>query len=140
MGVEFSRVRGNVFALLCNARGKIATLQSSWTEWTGYKFSVEIYGTKGFFRVRCFPMLTEVTIGGLKSGKSSRQSFYFPKVHFMEHLKSYRWIVVQSFVKEFDEFLAAIEGRKSSVASGWDGLRAADVAYCACSNSASSSS
>ena len=133
---NFPGCEDNGFALLRNAQGKIATLQSSWTEWTGYKFSLEIYGTKGCIRVRCFPMITEVITGGLKSGKSSRQSFFFPKVHFMEKLKSYRWIVVQSFVKEFDEFLAAIEGRKTSIATGWDGLRAVDVAYRACLNSA----
>ncbi len=137
---NFPGCEDNGFALLRNARGNIATLQSSWTEWTGYKFSVDIYGTKGCIRVRCFPMITEVTTGGLKSGKSSRQSFYFPKVHFMEHLKSYRWIVVQSFVKEYEEFLAAIEGKKTAVASGHDGLRAVDVAYRACLSSARSNS
>ena len=129
---NFPGCEDNGFALLRNAQGKIATLQSSWTEWTGYKFSVDIYGTKGCIRVRCFPMITQVTTGGLKSGKSSRQSFYFPRVHLMEHLKSYRWIVVESFVIEFDEFRAAIEGRPTRIASGWDGLRSVDVAYRAC--------
>jgi len=132
---KFSGCEDNGFVLLRNSQGKIATLQSSWTEWTGYKFSVEIYGTKGCIRVRCFPMITQVTTGGLKSGKRSRQSFYFPRVHFMEHLKSYRWIVLQSFVKEFEEFHAAIDGRKTSIASGWDGLRAVDVAHRACLSS-----
>jgi predicted dehydrogenase len=126
---NFPGCEDNGFALLRNAQGKIATLQSSWTEWTGYKFSIEIYGTKGCIRIRCFPMITEVTTGGLKSGKSSRQSFYFPFVHLMEKLKTYRWIVLQSFVKEFDEFHAAIEGRKTSIASGHDGLRAVEVAH-----------
>lgn len=60
---NFPGCEDNGFALLRNAQGKIATLQSSWTEWTGYKFSLEIYGTKGCIRVRCFPMITEVTTG-----------------------------------------------------------------------------
>jgi predicted dehydrogenase len=126
---NFPGCEDNGFALLRNAQGKIAAVQSSWTEWTGYKFSVEIYGTMGCIRVRCFPMITEVTTGDLKSGKASRQSFYFPFVHVMERLKSYRWIVVQSFVLEFEEFRAAIEGRKSQIASGEDGLRAVEIAH-----------
>ncbi len=137
---NFPGCEDNGFALMRNAQGNICTLQASWTEWTGYKFSVEIYGTKGCIRVRCFPMITEVTSGEVKSDKSSRRSFYFPRVHFMEHLKSYRWIVVQSFVKEFDEFRAAIDGKKTSIASGHDGLRAVDVAHRVCLGGAASAS
>jgi predicted dehydrogenase len=135
---NFPGCEDNGFALLRNAQGKIAALQASWTEWMGYKFSVELYGTNGCILIRCFPMITKVISGDVKSGRSSRRSFYFPRVHFMEHLKSYRWIVVQSFVKEFDEFRAAVEGRKTSIASGHDGLRAVEVAERACLASAES--
>lgn len=131
---KFPGCEDNGFALLRNARGNIATLQASWTEWTGYKFSVEVYGSKGCIRIRCFPMITEVTTGGVNSGRSRRQAFYFPKVHLMERLKTYRWVVVQSFVKEFSEFRAAIEGSKTSIASGHDGLRAVEIAHQACLN------
>lgn len=129
---NFPGCEDNGFALLRNAKGNVATLQASWTEWTGYKFSIELYGTKGCIRIRCFPMITEVTSGDAKAGKTTRKSFYFPKVHFMEHLKGYQWVVVQSFVKEFAEFRAAVEGKKTSVASGHDGWRAVDVASRAC--------
>jgi len=129
---NFPGCEDNGFALLRNARGNVATLHASWTEWTGYKFSVEIYGTRGCIRIRCFPMITEITSGDAKAGKTTRKSFYFPKVHFMEHLKGYQWVVVQSFVREFAEFRAAVEGKKSAVASGHDGWRAVDVAARAC--------
>lgn len=129
---NFPGCEDNGFALLRNAQGQLAAVHASWTEWTGYKFSLEIYGTRGCIRIRCFPMITEVWSGDAKAGKTSRQSFYFPKVHFMEHLKGYQWVVVQSFVQEFAEFRAAVEGRKSSIASGHDGWRAVDVAHRAC--------
>jgi len=129
---NFPGCEDNGFALLRNAKGNVAALHASWTEWTGYKFSIEIYGTRGCIRIRCFPMITEVVSGDAKAGKTKRQSFYFPKVHFMEHLKGYQWVVVRSFIQEFAEFRAAVAGQKSSVASGHDGWRAVDVAARAC--------
>lgn len=133
---KFPGCEDNGFVIARNAQDKVLTLQSSWTEWAGYKFSIEIYGSKGCIRIRCFPMITQVVTGGLGAKTQSKQSFYFPKVHFMEHLKSYRWIVLESFVVEFDEFRLAIEGKKSRVASGHDGLRSVDLAYRACLNMA----
>jgi hypothetical protein len=65
-------------------------------------------------------------------GKPRRRSFYFPKANVMEHVQSYRWLVVESFVREFDEFVTLIEGRKSAIATGLDGLRSVEVAHRAC--------
>ncbi len=129
---NFPGCEDNGFAVIRNARGNIGTLQSSWTEWSGYKFSIEIYGTRGCIKIRCFPMITEVIQGDPKAGKVSRQRFYFPRIHLMEHLKGYQWVVVQSFIREFEEFRAAVEGRKSSIASAHDGWRAVDLAHRAC--------
>ncbi|MEP7365117.1 MAG: Gfo/Idh/MocA family oxidoreductase [Acidobacteriota bacterium] len=120
----------NGFVWMRNAAGRLASVQASWTEWAGYKFSVEIYGAKGCILIRCFPMVTELIVAG--EGKPRRRAFYFPKANVMEHVQSYRWIVVESFVKEFAEFAALVEGRKSSVASGLDGLRSVEVAHRAC--------
>lgn len=120
----------NGFVLMRNAAGRLASVHASWTEWAGYKFSVEIYGSKGCILVRCFPMVTELIVAG--EGKPRRRAFYFPKANVMEHVQSYRWIVVESFVKEFDEFAALAAGRKSAMATGTDGWRAVDVAHRAC--------
>jgi predicted dehydrogenase len=125
----FAGCEDNGFALLRNAQGKIASLHASWTEWAGYRFQVELYGTKGCIRLRCFPMITEVVSGDPKSGKTARHTSYFPKVHFMEHLKGYQWVVVQSFIREFAELQSALAGKKSLVATGHDGWRAVDVAH-----------
>jgi len=56
----FKGCEDNGFALLRSTTGKIASLQASWTEWKGYQLLVEIYGTRGCIRARCFPMLTQV--------------------------------------------------------------------------------
>jgi predicted dehydrogenase len=129
---NFPGCEDNGFALLRNAPGQIASLHASWTEWTGYKFSVELYGTKGCIRIRCFPMVTKVMRGNPTGAKTATRTFYFPWVHVMEHLKGYQWVVVQSFIREFAEFRAAVEGRKSAIATGHDGWRAVDAAQRAC--------
>lgn len=132
---SFPGCEDNGFALVRNSRGNIATIHASWTEWAGYRFSIELYGTQGCIKMRCFPMITEVIHGDAKAGKTSRQRFLFPRVHFMEHVKGYQWVVVQSFIREFAEFRLAIEGKKSAIASAHDGWRAVDLAHRACQSS-----
>ncbi len=132
---KFPGCEDNGFAIIRNAKGNIGSIHASWTEWAGYRFSIEIYGSRGCIKIRCFPMITEVIHGDAKAGKTSRQRFFFPRVHFMEHLKGYQWIVVQSFIREFDEFRLAVEGKKSAIATDHDGWRAVDLAHRACLNS-----
>ena len=116
----------NGFALMRNAQGCVASVQASWTEWAGYEYRVEIYGTKGCIRLHCFPMTAELIVAG--EGKPRRRAFYFPEANVMEKVKSYRWIVVKSFVTEFEEFGAMVKGERSAMATGHDGLRAVEVA------------
>ncbi len=128
---EFEGCEDNGFALIRSQEGKIATLQASWTEWNGYRFFLDIYGTRGAIHLSCFPMLTEVTWFDELGGKSQRKTYRFPRVFLMEHLRSYRWVVVQSFVEEFKAFSAAVSGSQGPIASGLDGLRSLEVASAA---------
>ena len=57
---KFPSCEDNGFLLLKNANGVIASLQASWTEWRGYQFFVELYGTLGCIRAWCFPIMTQV--------------------------------------------------------------------------------
>jgi predicted dehydrogenase len=54
----FTGCEDNGFAVLKSANGKIASLQASWSEWRGYRFHIEIYGTRGCVRASYPPMLT----------------------------------------------------------------------------------
>jgi predicted dehydrogenase len=128
---KFPGCEDNGFALLRSPEGKIATLQASWTEWTGYKFKVEIYGSRGSIQASCFPMQTQVTWADATGGKTRRKSFFFPKTFLMEHLRSYHWVVMQSFVDEFTAFAQAVEGKPTPLATGYDGLRAIEIAHAA---------
>lgn len=125
---SFPGCEDNGFALLRNAEGKVASLHASWTEFKGYRFEIEIYGSRGFIRTRCFPMLTEVRFGGAPGQRTRRKLHLFPLTHFFEHLRSYRWVVTRSFMDEIRAFRAAIDGADTELASGYDGLVAVEIA------------
>jgi predicted dehydrogenase len=125
----FKGCEDNGFALLRNSQGRVATVHASWTEWWGYRFRIEIYGTRGCIRLSCFPMITEVA-SCLKPGAPVRRKRYmFPGVHLMEHLRSYRWIVKRSFVDELKAFVCATRGDRGFLATGLDGCRAVEIAH-----------
>jgi predicted dehydrogenase len=125
---DYPGCEDNGFALLRSRAGKVASLQASWTEWKGYRFVLEIYGTLGCIRASCFPMTTQLIAAETIGGRTKRKTYYSPLVHLGEHLFSYRWVVTRSFVKEFDAFAAAIRGEQTPIATGFDGLRALEIA------------
>ena len=56
---------------------------------------------------------------GRRAGRQApTEELVFSDVHVMEHLRSYRWVVVESFRREFEEFENAVSGKRSSVATG----------------------
>ncbi len=129
----FDGCEDNGFALIRNDAGQVATLQASWTEWRGYSLRLEIYGTRGCIHVSCFPMITRLVAAEQTAGRARRRSFLFPWTHVMEKVRSYRWVVTRSFVPEFENFLLAVVGKPSAVATGHDGLRAVAIADAATS-------
>jgi predicted dehydrogenase len=119
----------NGFALLTSSRGNIAAVHASWTEWRRYQFRVEIYGTRGCIRATCFPMMTQVVWAAETGGRSQSKTDWFPRYALGEKLRSYRWVVVESFVEEFAAFVAYVRGAPSRIATGADGLRAVEIAF-----------
>ncbi|MBI4590754.1 MAG: Gfo/Idh/MocA family oxidoreductase [Candidatus Rokubacteria bacterium] len=134
----FSGCEDNGFALLKSPTGRIAALQASWTEWKGYRFLVEIYGTRGCIRAWCFPMLTEVVWAREAWGRPRRRLHLFPMTHIGERLRSYRWVVTRSFIQELQALARAIRGEPTALATGRDGLQAVAIAHAISHSSASS--
>jgi len=126
---QFPGCEDNGFALLRNAAGRVATLHASWSEWRGYQFRVEVYGTRGCVVASYPPMMARVVRLEQPGGPSRKQTFLFPKLQVLERLRSYRWSILQSFIHEMDAFGRAVRGEKTSVALGMDGLRAVEVAH-----------
>ncbi len=125
----FKGCEDNGFALLRSPTGQIASLHASWTEWRGYRFLVEIYGTRGCIRAWCFPMLTQVIWAQDRGGRSRRRIHLFPMTHIWERLRSHRWVGIQSLIQELRAFSLAIRGEATPLATGRDGLRAVEIAY-----------
>lgn len=130
----FDGCEDNGFALLRGENGAVASLHASWTEWRGYRFEVELYGTRGCIRLSCFPMITEVTWSESTGAPAKRKRWLFPRTHLMEKLRSYRWVVLQSFVAELDALRRALDGASTALATGRDGLVTIEVAERAASS------
>jgi predicted dehydrogenase len=79
-------------------------------------------------------MMTQVTWSSERGGPTRRKTHLFARTHIMEKLKTYRWVVVESFVEEFEAFTRATRGEPSAVATGEDGLLTIRVAEAATAN------
>jgi predicted dehydrogenase len=128
---KYAGCEDNGFALLRSSSGNIASVHASWTEWRRYRFMIEIYGDRGCIRASCFPMMTQVVWADEPGGRTRRRTDWFPAVAIGEKLRSYRWVVVQSFIREYEAFGALVRGESSRIATGFDGLRAIEIANAA---------
>lgn len=126
---KFPGCEDNGFALLRSPAGKVACFQASWSEWRGYRWWIELYGTRGCVRASYPPMLTHAVWTEKPGGRSCRKRYWFPKLQVMERLRSYRWTAIQSFRDELTAFARTIAGEKSALALGWDGLRSVEIAH-----------
>jgi predicted dehydrogenase len=125
---QFAGSEDNGFVMMRTPKGRVGTLHASWSEWRGYRFHVDVYGTKGCVRVWYPPMMTvlyERPIGSAKRG--ARKTFLFPVFQLNERLRSYRWTIVRSFVAEHQDFLQRLQGYDGVGATGLDGLRAVEM-------------
>jgi predicted dehydrogenase len=133
----FPGCEDNGFALLKSPTGKIASLQASWSEWRGYRFWIEVYGTQGCVRASYPPMLTQMVRIDERSGRTRRKIYLFPKLQVIERLRSYRWTGLQSFMMELIAFARTIAGEKTRLALGRDGAKAVEIAHAVAQNGGS---
>lgn len=127
----FAGCEDNAFALLRSPVGKVASVQASWSEWRGYRWAIEIYGTRGCVRASYPPMLTQVVWVDRPGGRRRRRMHVFPVFQAIERLRSPQWTVRQSFMSELPAFARAIAGEKTEIALGRDGLCAVEIAHAA---------
>lgn len=125
----FPGCEDNGFALLRSPEGKVAILQASWTEWRGYRFAIEVYGTRGCVRASYPPMLAVATWRDGRNGAFRRKIFSFPLFQVIERLRSFRWTAVLSFAEELREFMKTVQGARTANALGGDGYAAVQIAH-----------
>ena len=126
---KFAGCEDNAFALLKSSDGKIAALQASWSEWRGYRFWIEVFGTRGCVRASYPPMFAQAIWFEKPEGRPKREWFFYPGFQLLERLRSYRWTVVRSFVEELSAFARALAGERTAAATGLDGMRAIEIAH-----------
>lgn len=103
----------NGFGIFRASNGKIAFIHSSWTEWNGYMY-MEICGSDGSIYIdnrnnQCITTLIE------KSGEKRVFDLSFlPPV---------------SYQREFEEYVKALREGRQPLASGFDGMRAVEMAH-----------
>jgi predicted dehydrogenase len=119
----------NGFALLRGPNDAVASLHSSWSEWRGYRFSIEVFGDRGMARASYGPMMaTAVRLEG-PGGPARRERRFFPWVAVREKLQGWQSTVRLTFEQELRDFLGLIEGRPGSIADGVAGMRAVEIAH-----------
>jgi len=103
----------NGFGIFKTLAGKLAFVQSSWTEWAEYMY-MEIYGTEGHIRIDNRDQSCKTVLG---DRDGTRCSF------------DYSLQPTQSYRLEFQDFMKAIQEGRQPLPSGYDGLRAVQMAH-----------
>jgi predicted dehydrogenase len=117
----------NAFVLMKSASGRVGTLHSSWTEWRGYGYRVEIYGTAGYVRFGYAPLWL-VEARGIPGGRMKRRVHVFAKYQVMERFRGWQWSFGETLVEDLRDWLGAIRQGAQAPASGMDGLEAVRIA------------
>ena len=108
------RVEDNAFALLCTAKGQVASLHASWTQWRNL-FSFEVFGQEGHLIVDGLGGsygIEQLTIGRriLEGGAPKEEVLEFSGPDL-------------SWQAEWQEFTSAIRENRQPLANGEDGLQ-----------------
>lgn len=132
-GVSSNRVwkvpgsEDNAVAVMKRADGVPAFYQATWSEWRGYGFFLDVYGTQGMVRGYYAPMFNLlITTAG---GRRKREFKFYPELILREKLKSWTSTALQSFREELPDFLKLVGGdRTAAIATGFAGYRATEIA------------
>ena len=116
-------------ALLRNREGKTATIEASWNEWRGYRFSIEAYGDKGMARASYGPMFAMAVHLEKPGGARRRQYHLYPAVFLREQWYGWQSTARAAFVEEFRDFERLTRGEPTRAADGGAGLRAVEIAH-----------
>lgn len=119
----------NGFVLMRSAAGRIASVQGSWTEWRGYGWRMEIFGTCGAIRFG-FPPLWLTHWRGTPGEKMKPKHYPFLAYQVQERLKGWQWSLIETLVGDLRDWGEAIHAGRPAPASGRDGLESVRIALC----------
>jgi len=115
---DVASLEDNAFALLLTAKGQVASLHASWTQWKPL-FCFEVFGHDGY-------VVVEGLGGayGVERATLGRRDFVAP---FGEEVIEYRR-EDRSWREEWMEFVSAIQEAREPAGNGFDGLAAVELA------------
>lgn len=120
----------NAIVILKNPTGVAAQYQASWTEWQGYQFFVEAYGSRGMVRGSYAPMRNLLITMDRPGENAKTVRKFYPDIMVREKLKSWETTALLSFSEELDDFIEMAEGETGlRLADGYAGLRSIEVAH-----------
>ena len=118
----------NALAIFKSPTGVSAVYHATWTEWKGYRFFVEVYGTRGMVRGYYAPMQNLLVVQEKPGGPRRKIRKFYPEIMLREKLKSWTSTALLSFEEELADFLRMTRGETSSLADGVAGFRAVEIA------------
>jgi len=125
---DLGQSEDNAMALFKGERNIPVLYQASWSEWAGYHWYVDVYGTQGMCRAYYAPMYNLLVTQSQPGGARKTQRKFYPELILREKFKGWQSTTGATFDDELVEFLKRVAGEASELASGWDGLRASEVA------------
>jgi predicted dehydrogenase len=109
---DIAPLEDNGFGLFRTADGRVASLHSSWTQWKGYLY-LELFGSDGFLTINYDPAETTLVRRGTP-----------------HHIERYEFPArPNTWARELEELVSAVQGKRALSATGYDGLRAVEMAY-----------
>lgn len=128
---ELGEVEDNGFAIMTDENGVTGFLNASWTEWAGYRFYVEAYGTKGMARAFYAPMTSMIVTQDKPGGKRTKKVNRYLPIAVKEKLMGWQTTTSKALQEEIEDFVRLADGQSpvGSIATAEAGMRSIQMAH-----------
>ncbi len=118
----------NAVAVFKTVTGIPITYQVTWAEWRGYGFFIDAYGDRGMIRASYAPMSNILVTQDKPGAPRRRRRWWYPEIMVREKMKGWTSTTLLTFQAELGDFRKMIRGESGSLADGFSGLRAIEIA------------
>jgi predicted dehydrogenase len=118
----------NAMAMFKTAAGLPVSYHATWSEWRGYTFWIDVYGSRGMIRARSAPMLNVMVTQERPGARRTRMFDLHPRYNLRERLFGWERTAEEAAAAELDDLPRLIRGEAVTLADGLAGLRAVEIA------------
>ena len=120
----------NAMAVMRTSAGPSVIYQSTWTEWRGFGWYLDVYGDRGMVRAAYAPMSNLLVTQDKPGGRRAKVAKRYPELIVREKLKGWESTTKVTFDHELRDFIRMIGGDEDvALADGWSGVRAIEIAH-----------